>query len=299
MDTQQMKYFLCLAKHLNYTSAASELMIATSTLSRQIAMLENELNAQLFSRDNKNVKLTSSGQYLQQELITLYSNYQMITQNTERIHQGFSGNLSCGILEDFTLNGIMQDNFHAYIRKHSDNKISLQRNSYRKLIDGVLDGSYDCIISFFFALDNMISLNYKIIEHAKEGILISSKNPLAKEKVFRPEKFKHQTFIVISSEENEYVASGPVEFCQQHGFTPKMIFAPDIDTATLWVEAGMGIAFSYQKSVGSYNPALTFIPLADDITMTFAPHIVLAWDKKNNNPALQQFVKEFKGINDK
>lgn len=295
MDTQQIKYFLCLARHLNFTSAASELKIATSTLSRQIVLLETELNVQLFSRDNKNVRLTPSGTYFQQELSKIYENYKMVEQNTQRIYQGFSGNIKCGILEDVTLNGIMQDNFHTFIRKHPDYTIDLHRDSFHKLVEGILDGTYDCIISFFFALDNIISLNYKIIEDITEGFLISSKNPLAKEKHFDPIKFKNQTFITLSSDNNTYVSNGAIEFCQKYGFTPKMLFAPDIDTATLWVEAGMGISFTYGKSIGSYNPALTFVPIRDSDVMTFAPSIVLAWNKNNNNPANKQFLKEFKG----
>lgn len=113
----------------------------------------------------------------------------------------------------------------------------------------------NCIISFFFALDNIISLNYKIIEDITEGFLISSKNLLAKEKHFDPIKFKNQTFIALSSDNNAYISNEAIKFCQKYGFTPKMLFAPDIDTATLWVEAGMGISFTYGKSIGSYNPA--------------------------------------------
>ncbi len=298
MDMQQIKYFLCLAKHLNYTLSASELKISTSTLSRQISAMESELNVQLFSRNNKNVFLTKSGTYLQKELATIYDNYQIVIQNTQRIYQGFSGNLSCGILEDITLNGIMQKNFQTFIRKHSDYTVDLRRNSYQGLIDGLLDGTYDCIISFFFALDNVISLNYKIIEDIEEGILISAANPLAKEKYFNPIRFKNQTFILPSTDKDNYVSFGPIEFCQKYGFYPKLLVAPDIDTATLWVEAGLGIAFTYGKSIGTYNPALKFIPIKEGEIMTFAPRIVLAWDKNNNNSAALQFIREFKGKND-
>lgn len=295
MDTLQMKYFLCLAKHLNYTSSASELEISTSTLSRQISALENELNVQLFSRNNKTVTLTQSGKYLQTELTKIYDTYQIVAQNTQRIFQGFSGKITGGILGDITLNGTIQDNFHNFIHRHPDCTIDLQRGTYHQLVDNLLNGTYDFIISFFFALDNLISLNYKIVEDVQEGILISSKNPLAKEKFFDPVRFKNQTFIIISSDDNEYIANGAVEYCQRYGFYPNLLFAPSIDAATLWVEAGMGVSFSYSKSIGSYNPALTFIPAKQGEIMTSAPKIVLAWDRNNNNPAAMQFIDEFQG----
>lgn len=150
-----------------------------------------------------------------------------------------------------------------------------------------------------FSLDSIISLNYKIIEDIEEGILISRQNPLSKEKYFRPEKFKNQTFILPSKNQLEYAAKGPVEYFQKHGITPNYLFAPDIDTATLWVEAGMGVSFSYGKSIASYNPALSFIPQKKGEIMTRAPKIVLAWNENNDNPILTEFIKKFKGKNDK
>lgn len=299
MTTEQIKYFLCIAKHLNYTAAAWELEISTPTLSRQIVALEEELGVKLFIRDNKKVMLTKSGYYMMQELSVLYDQLEIMIQNSQRISEGFSGTLSCGILEDITLNGIMQDNFHKYIRTHTDLTLELKRESYRDLLEGVLDGTYDCIISFLFSLDTVVSLNYKIIEDIEEGFLVSTKSPLAKEKYFTAEKFKNQTFILPSANQLEYAHKGAIEFCQKYGFTPKYIFAPDVDTATLWVEAGMGVSFSYSKSIGSYNQSMTFIPQKKGETMTRGPKIVLAWNENNNNPVLADFIKEFKGKNDK
>lgn len=295
MDIQQARYFLCLAKHLNYTTSASELNISISTLSRQISALETELNVQLVIRNNKNVSLTQCGVYFQKELSKWYDSYKKIVQNTRQIYQGYSGSFTCGILEDITLNGIMQENFHNFIRNYPNCTVNLRRNSFRGLTDGLLDGSFDCIISFFFALDHMISFQYKVIEDIEEGFLISSKNRLAKEKYFSPEVFKNQTLITLESEKNEYMLRGPIEFCRQHGFQPKLLFAPDIDTVTLLVEAGIGISFTYGKSIGSYNPALKFIPIKKDDVMTFSPKLVLAWNRDNHNPSVQKFIKEFRG----
>ena len=299
MTTEQIKFFLCVAKHLNYTSAAYELETSTPTLSRQIVALEEEIGVQLFKRDKKKVSLTKSGQYMVQELSVLYDKLEMTVQNSQRISKGFSGKLTCGILEDITLNGIMQDNFSKYIRTHNDLTLELKRVSHRNLKEGILDGTYDCVISFLFSFDNLISLNYKIIEDTVEGVLVPSMSPLAKEKYFSAEKFKNQVFILLSAQELEYAAKGALEFCQSLGYTPKYIFAPDVDTATLWVEAGIGVSFSYEKSVGSYNPALTFVPSKGGIGMSKAPKIVLAWNENNNNPVLADFIQNFKGKNDK
>lgn len=295
MDIQQMKYFLKLAENLNYTNTARELNLSVSSLSRQIVAIETELNVQLFFRDNKNVRLTTCGEYFKNRLSDIYRDYQQTIQNTQRIYQGISGHISCGILDDITLNGVMQENFYDFTRKHPDCAVDLSRGSFGQLLEGLKKGTYDCIISYFFALDHIISLKYKVIEDMKEGILISSKNPLSDEPCFWPEKFKNQTFIIVSGDDNDYAFGGPVQFCQKYGFYPKIRTVPDIDTATLLVEAGLGVSFTYEKSIGSYNPALKFLPLKEDEIMTSAPFVVLAWSENINNPAAESFIEEFRG----
>jgi len=117
--------------------------------------------------------------------------------------------------------------------------------------------------------------------------------PLSKKKYFDPVEFKNQTFIVLSPDENNYVSSGPTVFCQQNGFLPEILYAPNLDSATLMVECGLGVSFSYSKSVGSYNPSMKFLPLKEGLTMTRCPKLVLAWNDTLDNLSAELFVGEF------
>lgn len=291
MTTQQMHYFLTLAKFSSYTKAAKELKISVSTLSRQILSIEDELNVQLFQRDNKNVSLTKCGNYMYRELLRIYFQYQVMTDNVRSIYQGYNGALSIGILDDITLNGKLQESFEKMKRKHPDITLTLERGSYRKLMDGLINEKFDCIISFLFALGEYEFLRYKIIENITEGILISSKNPLSENDYFDPYLFRNQTFILLDNAENPYVAAGPMEFFKKHNIHPKLLYAPNLDASLLMVEAGMGIAFSYSKSIGSYNPSMKFLPVKGKETLTFGPKLVLAWDEKSDNTALQTWLE--------
>ena len=221
MTTQQMNYFLTLAKFSSYTKAANELKISVSTLSRQILAMEEELNVQLFQRDNKNVSLTRCGGYMHRELQHLYAQYQAMADNVRNIYQGYNGALSVGILDDITLNGKLQDSFEILKRKHPDITLTLERGSYRKLVDGLINGKFDCFISFLFALGEYDFLRYKIIENITEGILISAKNPLSENDCFEPYLFRNQTFILLDNAENPYVSSAPLELFKKYNIHPK------------------------------------------------------------------------------
>ena len=43
MNTEQLKYFIITAKHLNFSAAAKELYVTQPAISHQIAALEKEL----------------------------------------------------------------------------------------------------------------------------------------------------------------------------------------------------------------------------------------------------------------
>ncbi|MBP2652413.1 MAG: transcriptional regulator AlsR family, partial [Firmicutes bacterium] len=61
MELRQLKYFLSVAKNLNFTRSAAELFITQPTLSQQIAELEKEIGVQLFVRSTRKIKLTHAG----------------------------------------------------------------------------------------------------------------------------------------------------------------------------------------------------------------------------------------------
>ncbi|KPI20196.1 transcriptional regulator, LysR family [Actinobacteria bacterium OK006] len=65
MDLRHLKYFLAVAETRSFTHAAANCYVAQSALSQQIARLEKEVGAQLFSRTSRSVRLTAAGELLE------------------------------------------------------------------------------------------------------------------------------------------------------------------------------------------------------------------------------------------
>ena len=65
MNTLQMQYFLLVAEKNSLSTAAKELLLTTSALSKTISRLEDELGVSLFLRDNNGMKLTPAGKEVQ------------------------------------------------------------------------------------------------------------------------------------------------------------------------------------------------------------------------------------------
>ncbi len=64
MESKQLKHFLAVAKHGNFTQAAREIHIAQPALSISIKKFEQSLGVVLFRREDKRVSLTKEGEVL-------------------------------------------------------------------------------------------------------------------------------------------------------------------------------------------------------------------------------------------
>jgi LysR family positive regulator for ilvC len=61
MDIRSAQLFLHLASSLNFSKTSEQLYVSPSTLTRIIQRMEEDLGVQLFSRDNRSVRLTPAG----------------------------------------------------------------------------------------------------------------------------------------------------------------------------------------------------------------------------------------------
>jgi LysR family transcriptional regulator, benzoate and cis,cis-muconate-responsive activator of ben and cat genes len=71
MELRQLRYFLALARTLNFTHAAAASHIAQPPFSRQIRALEQELGAPLVNRRSRPLALTPAGELVQQRALEI------------------------------------------------------------------------------------------------------------------------------------------------------------------------------------------------------------------------------------
>lgn len=64
MEMQQVRYFIALAKTLNFTRAAEQCKVSQPALTRAIQQLERELGGPLFHRERSNTHMSELGQMM-------------------------------------------------------------------------------------------------------------------------------------------------------------------------------------------------------------------------------------------
>jgi DNA-binding transcriptional LysR family regulator len=98
IELRQLRYFLAVAEHLNFTRAAQQMGIAQPPLSQHILALERQLNVKLFVRSRREVSLTPEGEALVSFARRLNNTTQMAAEVVQAISRGEDGPLALGAI---------------------------------------------------------------------------------------------------------------------------------------------------------------------------------------------------------
>jgi hypothetical protein len=80
VEISQVRYFLAVAKELNFTRAAEECNVTQPALSRAIKLLEDEFGGALFHRERRHTHLTELGRMVETYLEGVFENSRQAKQ---------------------------------------------------------------------------------------------------------------------------------------------------------------------------------------------------------------------------
>lgn len=96
MELRVLRYFLMVAKEQSFTNAAKQLHITQPTLSRQLALLEEELGTVLFIRGGHGVTLTEDGLLLKRRALEITGLEDRIVDDFKSSDQIIEGSVTIG-----------------------------------------------------------------------------------------------------------------------------------------------------------------------------------------------------------
>lgn len=98
MDIRQLRYFIAISEEKQLTRAARRLHMAQPPLSRQLALLEQELSVTLFERNGRNMYLTEEGKILYEKAKSIIRQLEETVTEIKDTGEGLRGNLSIGAI---------------------------------------------------------------------------------------------------------------------------------------------------------------------------------------------------------
>jgi DNA-binding transcriptional LysR family regulator len=291
----QIKCFLAVAAKLNFTKAARTLYISQSSISRQIYLLEQELEFSLFQRSTKMVRLTPAGELMHQHLTVMSKQFDNLIAQARAIANVEKENLCVGCVVQEKSNAFLADLLIAFQKEHPHVTVRKERNNHKNLLNGLADGYYDAILIPQHDILHRENIDSITLLENPLRVVIHRNHPL----------FKHDNVKLSDLSDSPFLQYKPTDLpekddylfnlCRHFGFSPKIVAEfEDFDEFLYAVESGKGISIICEEIEILGNPNLRLVTI-EDCPYKYLP-IQLTVFRSNPNPALKKlfdFAKKY------
>lgn len=172
MNLNYLECFASLSDTLSFTETARDFSVSQPSISRQIRLLEEQLNTKLFIRDKHKVHLTDEGVAFKQRVTPLIKELQSVMNTTQDKTNDLNGRIHFGCLGEIGQYAIM-DMVLSFNEEFPNLDLQMVYTSPEKIIDKVKNGQLD------FGLINEVvdQENIRTFEVLKErSVLVTRKS---------------------------------------------------------------------------------------------------------------------------
>ncbi len=213
MELDQLRHFLKVAEHSNFTRAAEDIALSQPALSRSVGRLEEELGQPLFERQTRSVSLTDAGQLLLERARQIL----LLVDDTKALFHddGQTGRIRVAAIPTIAPY-FLPERLKRFHRDFPGASVIVHEDTTENLLKKLNDGLVDVMIA---ALP--IEARYLQIEKLfdEELLLVTAKeNPLAKRKSIQLHDIESLPFVLLG--EAHCLTDSIVSFCRQKSFHP-------------------------------------------------------------------------------
>lgn len=240
MDLRQLRYFVAVATTKNFTRAAELMHIAQPPLSRQIQLLEEELEVQLIQRNSRPIRLTEAGRvFYEQSLQVLQRVDQMknTARQTGRFHRQ---SISIGYVPS-TLYGGLPTLVRTFRKRYPDTDVHLVDMGSIQQISELKSGRID--LGFGRVRTNDNSVARTVLREERLVLAIPPDWPLAAEQgPVRLEDLKDPKLVVFPKQPRPSFADHVLSVLHEKGITPEEVHeVSELHAALGLVAAEVGV----------------------------------------------------------
>ncbi len=176
MELRHLQAFVKLTQTLNFSAAASELCITQSTLSATIKQLEDDLRAELFTRNSHGVVMTEAGE----QLLPFAQETLLQAENCVNRMCDLSGmkcgRLKIGVTHSFSL--MMVEAILDFNRQYPGIDLEIHYKTMGELLDRLIRHELDLVLSYKPSVTSPL-IESHVISEDRLSLVVSKDNPLA------------------------------------------------------------------------------------------------------------------------
>ena len=290
MTLNQLKYFLAVARSLSFTEAARSLFMTQPALSRQIKAMETELGTPLFVRDKKSLKLTPGGSALYNKLPDFLHRYDEMMAQTRHANRDIEGALRIGVLDVYDASDFFLPVITSFRQKHPGIGLTMGRFSLGELPERLYEDKLDMVFTYGFSLFDKPDLMAVNVQKYDSCVMLNRNHPLAAKEDLTLEDLRQEQFIQLCSEANEEGFRYISNLLDKGGISPEVIQVEKNADVLLWVEMGLGVAVTSNRTIERQNPRVVIREL--HMPEVKGHDMTVAWRKSNYNPAIALFMEQ-------
>jgi len=145
MEMNQVRYFLAVARTLNFTRAAEDCNVTQPSLTRAIKLLEGELGGDLFRRERPHAMLTPLGERMLPLLKQCYDSAQGARALAAMINEGSIGVLKLAVSSSIEL-GLILGEMNELRRNFDEIELKILRGNGAQLVEYLKAGDAELAI---------------------------------------------------------------------------------------------------------------------------------------------------------
>ncbi len=182
MEFRRIEYFLVLAEKLNYSKAAMELCISSQALTKQINILEEELETRLFDRTTRSVALTEDGEMCREAFAALKTHYDETINTVRRNISGRNRSINVGLFAPLPRNEFLNPVITSLVAKFPDIDFEIITDNMDGLRDRVKSGEIDMALTNAPDFEDWLGCETVNFKTMPANIVVSEKHQWVKDK---------------------------------------------------------------------------------------------------------------------
>jgi LysR family cyn operon transcriptional activator len=148
MELRHLRYFVAIVDAGSMALASRQVFVTQSTLSHQLAQLEEELGCQLFERVGRTLRLTEAGQALLGHARGALAQVDEGRQAVQTLAAAVSGMLRVGVIHSF-VTGLMPEVVAGCLSAHPELRVQVAELTATEIEAQVADGLLDLGVSLY------------------------------------------------------------------------------------------------------------------------------------------------------
>ena len=242
MNLKQLEYFSAVAEAKSISLAARNLHVAQPPISRQLALLEDELGVCLFLRTNKGVELTEAGRSLYRQSQNLFQDMRTIVDSVRDINAGMRGLLKIGMI--YSNISIALQYLKEFRAQYPQVELYVRLGSPGDLLEDLNKGDLH-LLFLRSSSERGSGLHERILgEDPLELVMIRELDPAPDQASVPLEALKGVPMCLLRSDDLWGYSNYLIKECQSQGFTPNTTFrCYDTPMAMQLVQAGFGVSY--------------------------------------------------------